>query len=128
MPQFSSQSAAKLATCHPDLQRLFNAVIQTYDCIILEGHRNRTAQEAAFAAGKTELHYPHGNHNKIPSQAVDAMPYPIVWNDTQGIKAFAAFVLATASQLDIPITWGGSWETLVDMPHYELKQQTGDNT
>lgn len=125
MAQFSKKSLAKLDTCHPDLQKLFNEVIKIWDCSILEGHRNREDQEAAFAAGKSQKHWPDGNHNKMPSLAVDVMPYPVIWEDVQGIKAFATHVIATADQLDIPITWGGSWKTLVDMPHYELKS-TGD--
>ena len=29
-------------------------------------------------------------------------------------------ILATAKRLNIKLTWGGSWKTLVDKPHYEL--------
>lgn len=132
MPSFSQASLAQLATCHPDLQKLFNEVIKHWDCTIIEGYRDQAAQEAAFAAGKSKLHYPNGNHNKNPSTAVDAMPYPINWEDINGIKAFAAHVFATASQLDIPLRWGGNWKTyiddthsgLVDMDHFELTQPT----
>lgn len=126
MPVFSQKSLDKLATCHSLLQKLFNEVIKTTDCSIIEGYRNREAQEADYAAGRTKLHWPNGNHNKNPSLAADVMPYPIDWQDVQGIKAFADIVLATAAKLDIAITWGGSWKTLVDMPHYELKQPIGE--
>lgn len=124
MPNFSKKSLAELNSCHPDLQRLFNEVIKTRDCIILEGHRGKEAQEKAFNEGHSKKHYPDGNHNKIPSLAVDVMPYPLDWKDTTGIKDFALFVMATAEKLGIHITWGGDWKTLVDMPHYELKAKT----
>lgn len=132
MPSFSKKSLYQLSTCHPDLQRLFNKVIETWDCTIIEGYRDQASQEAAFRSGKSDKHFPLGNHNKKPSIAVDVMPYPVNWNDVPGIKAFTAHVFATASQLDIPLRWGGNWKTyldnthgeLVDMDHFELTQPT----
>ena len=51
MPKFSKSSLEKLATCHIDLQTLFNEVIKTFDCIVTEGYRNQEDQEKAFASG-----------------------------------------------------------------------------
>ena len=39
MPKFSDKSAARLATCHPDIQAVLNEVIKYRDCTILEGVR-----------------------------------------------------------------------------------------
>lgn len=99
MPSFSKKSKANLATCHPDLQLLFNEVIQQVDCTIIEGHRNQDKQMAAFHTGKSRLPYPHSKHNKVPSLAVDAIFYPIDWDNTQLNLWFAGYVLGRADAL-----------------------------
>jgi len=128
MPSFSKQSKERLATCHPDLQRLFNEVIKHYDCVVLEGHRGEAAQNAAFKAGNSKLKWPHGNHNKLPSLAVDVSPYPVDWKNSKRFYYFSGFVMGLANQMGIKIRWGGDWDSdkdlddngLVDLPHFEL--------
>lgn len=137
MPNFGKESLMKLAECHPELQILFHEVIHYFDCVILVGHRGQADQEAAFASGKTQLHYPMGNHNKIPSMAVDAMPYPLDWNDRDEIHYFAGYVMATAAQLykqgimSYKLRWGGNWKKdndlkdnhFSDFDHFELVKE-----
>src|ERR1700692_337198 len=71
MPMFSQGSFSKLCTCHIDLQTLFYEVIKHFDCIVIEGNRGQSEQDAAFESGYTKLRYPNGKHNAIPSNAVD---------------------------------------------------------
>ena len=134
MPTFSAASEARLATCHPDLQRLFHTVVQETDCTILEGHRGEEAQEKAFREGKSKLRWPNGNHNKKPSKAVDAAPFPLDWHDMDKWLAFAEVVQRHAKELGIALRWGGDWDgkgdrnpsgVLDDLPHYELKDKEG---
>lgn len=128
MPKFGDKSKAELATAHPDLQRLFNEVIKTFDCVVLEGHRGEAAQEEAVRTGKSKIHWPNGNHNKLPSRAVDVAPYPVNWKDTQRFYYFAGYVKGIASTLGLKIRWGGDWDsdtdlhdqTFYDLPHFEL--------
>lgn len=128
MPSFSQVSKDRLATTHPDLQKLFNEIIKDYDCTILCGFRNQADQDKAYAEGRSKLKWPNGNHNKNPSRAVDVMPYPIDWKDTDRICLFAGYVLGTAKQMGINIRWGGDWngnhetkdERFIDSPHFEL--------
>lgn len=128
MRTFGTQSAAKLATCHPDLQKVFNFVIGHYDCTVLEGHRGQEAQDEAFRRGTSKLKWPNGNHNKTPSLAVDVLPYPIDWKDLDRMRLFAGFVLGAASAMGIKLRWGGDWDgdrdmkdqTFHDLPHFEL--------
>jgi len=129
MPTFSKISKDRLATCHDDLQRLFNEVIKHWDCTIVCGHRGKEDQDKAFADGKSKVKWPNGKHNKFPSLAVDVMPYPIDWNDTKRNFAFAGFVLGIATMMGISVRGGhdfdgdhnlnegDSW----DVPHWELK-------
>lgn len=120
MPQFSKASKEKLATCHCDLQKLFNEVIKVADCTIIEGHRGKEAQNKAYAEGKSQLKWPQGRHNKIPSEAVDVVPYPIDWNDIERFKKFALVVKSIAKTLGIKVTHGGDWPRFKDWPHWEL--------
>lgn len=129
MKQFDKMSSAKLDTCHPDLQKLFKVVLQGFDCRIIEGHRNEADQNKAFAAGKSKLKWPNGEHNSIPSRAVDVTPSPIDWNDTARFYYFAGYVKAIAENLSLSIRWGGDWngntqvkdENFKDLVHFELR-------
>lgn len=122
MPTFSQTSLDRLATCHPDLQRLFNDVIQYRDCSILVGHRCEADQDVACATGKSHTPWPTSKHNSEPSMAVDAAPYPLVWEDIQRFKDFADFVMGRAAELGIKIRWGGTFKTLCDLDHFEIDQ------
>lgn len=133
MPSFSARSKEKLLTCHPDLQRLFNKVIESRDCTILCGRRGEEEQNEAFRQGHSRLAYPHSKHNATPSLAVDVAPYfelepHIRWDDTYSFYEFIGYVRAIADELGIRIRSGGDWDndydfadqTFFDLPHFEL--------
>lgn len=138
MPKFSQRSLANLATCHVDIQTLFNEVIKNFDCVITEGYRNQEDQEKAFNAGNSKLHYPHGKHNQKPSRAVDAYPFEekvtVNWKDINRIYYFSGYVMGVAQKLKDEgkmthsIRYGGDWdgdtqvrdETFKDIGHYEI--------
>ena len=130
MPKFSNRSKERLATCHADLQKLFNIVIKTYDCSILEGHRSHARQEELYAQGKSKLRAGLSKHNTSPSRAVDVAPYPINWNDRNRFYHFVGYVKGIADHLGIPIRCGADWDgdhdlkdqTFFDLPHFELKE------
>ncbi len=128
LPHFSKTSQRRLATCDERLQRIFNTVIQRYDCSVLEGHRGKESQEKAFREGKSKARFGQSKHNPFPSRAVDVAPYPIDWNDREYFCHFAGYVKAVADTMGIRIRWGGDWnmnnrstdESFSDMPHFEL--------
>ena len=122
MPHFSKKSKKRLSTCRQELQDIFNEVIKFYDCSILEGHRGQEAQDKYFNEGKSQIKWPHGKHNKIPSLAIDAVPYPIDWTNIKEFCYLAGLVEGIASQMGYKIRWGGRWKSLRDYPHYELKE------
>ena len=121
MYKFGKTSAARLATCHPDLQRLFNEVIKEIDCTILCGHRTEAEQFKAFKEGNSKLLWPNSKHNSNPSMAVDVGPWPLDWNDVKAFEKLAEVVKRKANELNIQIRWGGDWKRFVDRPHWELK-------
>ena len=129
MPHFGKKSKERLATCHEDLQKVFNEVIKVVDCSVLEGHRDERRQEQLFSEGKTKVHYPMGRHNSKPSRAVDVVPYPVDWKDRERFHLFSGFVLGVASGMGITLRWGGDWNMnfrvddnkFDDFPHFELR-------
>jgi peptidoglycan L-alanyl-D-glutamate endopeptidase CwlK len=130
MPKFGKKSMSKLETCHEDLQQVFYQVIKHFDCSVLEGHRGEELQNKYFDEGKSKVKFPKGKHNANPSNAVDVVPWPIDWDDTDRMYYFAGFVKGIAAMLDIPLRWGGDWNDntevkdtgFKDLPHFELKQ------
>lgn len=144
MPTFSEQSEKKLHTCHPELVTLFHEVIKYFDCTVAEGYRGEAEQNKAFDEGKSKLKWPHGNHNKLPSMAVDVYPYPVKLNPENKREAeiykwrmayFAGQVKAIARRLKeegkmkFDLIWGCDWDDdtelsdhdFFDFPHFELR-------
>ena len=130
MPRFGSRSKKRLATCDDRLQGLFKEVVKHFDCSVIQGHRGKADQNNAFDEGRSKLRYPDGNHNAVPSKAVDVAPYPIDWSDRDRFHYFSGFVLGIASQMGLKIRWGGDWDrdTQVkdnkfdDLPHFEIRE------
>tara|TARA_R110002012_G_scaffold213061_1_gene384144 strand:- start:158 stop:556 length:399 start_codon:yes stop_codon:yes gene_type:complete len=130
MPSFGPKSKSNLGEAHPDLQKLFKKVVETYDCAVIEGYRGQEEQNSAYHSGKSKLKYPKSKHNRQPSLAVDVVPYPVDWEDTKQFYHFAGFVQGIAEEMGISLRWGGDWnsnrlfedQSFHDLPHYELMQ------
>lgn len=133
MHKFSEHSLARLATCHPDLQRLAIEVIKEVDCTVVCGHRCEADQRHDYETGASKKDWPDSKHNSMPSMAIDLAPYiqghGIPWSDHMAFVAFAATVLRVAKRIGVAIRWGGDWngngdrkdQTFHDLPHFELK-------
>lgn len=122
MYSFSPASRKNLDECHPDLQMIMHRAIEIVDFSIICGHRNKEDQNAAYDAGTSKLKWPGSSHNIFPSNACDAIPYPVDWDDKTGFYFLAGVITACADQFGIPIVWGGTYENFFDGPHYELKK------
>ena len=150
MPEFSEKSKAHLKTCRPELQRVFNFVVQYFDCSVISGRRGEIEQEELFKAKLSNAHFGESPHNWGESFAADVVPYPVDWRaeadviaavnsgDPQYIAAafeslerfyhFAGFVLGVAANMNISLKWGGDWDRdyhfsdnrFNDLPHFEL--------
>jgi peptidoglycan L-alanyl-D-glutamate endopeptidase CwlK len=138
MPSFGTKSRERLDTCEERLQRVLERVVVGFDCTVLEGHRGQAAQDAAFASGASQKRWPDGNHNAVPSRAVDAAPWPVDWGEEGDAKRrqaavrrfylFAGYVLGVATELGVALRWGGDWDgdrdladqTFNDLVHFEL--------
>ena len=130
MPRFGRKSKERLASCDPQLQKVFNEVIKYVDCSVLEGHRGKERQNRFYDENKSKVRYPDGRHNANPSLAVDVTPYPVDWEDRERQTLFAGFVLGIALGLGVRLRWGGDWDMdfdvqdnkFDDFPHFELKK------
>ena len=148
MPKFGIESLTNLAECHPDLQRLFEKVIEAWDCSIVDGKRTLAEQAKNVAKGVSKTM--DSKHLQQPdgySHAVDAVPYPQPdWNAVEksiaAVKhldptlqifrfyAFSGFVAGVAHAMGIPVRQGVDWDgdrdygdhSFIDLPHTELKK------
>ena len=134
MPRFGRRSNLNLHTCHPDLQRLFRAVVKDYDCSVLWGHRNEDQQNEMYLAipPVTKVQYPDSKHNSLPSMAVDVAPWLNggVCYEPRQCYDFAGFVKCKAIELGINLRRGADWDgdgdindqTFRDIIHFEIEE------
>lgn len=139
MPAFSQTSLVKLATAHPKLQEIAHEVIKVIDHTIMQGHRNKADQDKAFAEGKSKLKWPDGNHNSVPSKALDVAPVyfdagksQIDWKDLAAFGRLMGAYQMVAYQKGIKLRFGLDWdgdfrtvdrdptEDFLDAPHVEI--------
>ena len=128
--QFSKISEQRLSTCHEDLQKLMNRVVEKLDISIVCGHRGEKDQNEAVKNGLSKLTYPNSKHNRLPSEAVDLAFWDgkkISWDEKQA-SYVAGYTQAMADDMGIAIRLGGDWnrdrnvtnEKFIDLPHVEL--------
>lgn len=123
-----SVSKVKLSTCHPELVRLIVMVSKGIDegdldyagvgdISVICGHREKAEQDKAVADGASETPWPRSKHNRIPSDAVDVVPFPIDWTDPAWVKkldTLHAYIAGVAQGIEIDL-YDISW----DRPHIQ---------
>lgn len=116
MPAFGLESMARLATCDERIKRVFERVVLSRDCTVLEGHRGAQAQARAVAEGLCTEPWPSSPYNRYPSLAIRVAPHPYDPTDLPAIHGFAGFVQGVAEIMATPLYWGGP-----DRPtHFEI--------
>ena len=129
---FGMSSNEKLSQCDHRLVKVAERVIKVMDFKVLEGHRDQATQDKYFKEGKSKLKWPNGKHNKLPSLAIDVVPYPVDFSDKP--KAIARFYLLgglflmAANELGIKLRCGFDWDgdfdlnenQFDDLGHFEL--------
>jgi hypothetical protein len=129
--KYGQHSMTQVATLHPDLQKVFYRVLGYHDHKVLEGSRDEQTQNRDYADGSSHLQWPNSKHNVLPSNAVDVLPFKggkeIDWDDLFSWYYFAGIVLGIAFELNIPLIWGGDWnsnhsfkdQNFNDLGHFE---------
>lgn len=134
----SKTSRTRLATCHPDIVVLTEAVAEDEDVIVIEGARTLERQKQLIKEGKSSLKKPeNGKHIVTPekplSDAIDMAPAPLDWKDTKRFYSFGEKVLKKARELKdaglitSEFRWGGDWDRdgdytdqkFFDLVHFE---------
>lgn len=83
MYSFSEKSKKKISTMHPDLQGILYDAIEMMDLTIVYGYRGEAEQNEAYDSGHSKLRFPQSDHNRMPSDAADVIPYPEKWGATR---------------------------------------------
>ena len=130
MPAFSQKSLDRLFTCDRRLVDICIDAIKIYDFAVICGHRDKSAQDKAFADGFSKLKFPNSKHNQRPSLAVDLAPWiggRIPWESRSEFKKMAGIILECAKARNIKLRWGGDFnmngkedDSFIDMPHFEI--------
>ncbi|MFY2599466.1 M15 family metallopeptidase [Achromobacter xylosoxidans] len=122
----SLRSLDRLSGVHPDLVAVVKLAIQrtTVDFTVIEGLRTAERQRELVAQGasQTQNSY-HLKQADGYGHAVDLAPLvggAIPWDDWAQFRALADTVKACASELGVPVEWGGDWKTFKDGPHFQI--------
>lgn len=128
---FSKRSLDNLKGVHPKLVEVMTKVLEysEYDFVVTEGLRELARQKQLVAEGKSKtLKSYHLKQSDGYGHAVDVaalVPTPggkstVSWDLKYYAKINEA-VQKAASELGAKITWGGSWKTFVDSPHFQIE-------
>ena len=123
MYRLGQRSLDRLKGVHPDLVKVVKRAIEitTVDFTVLEGLRTPERQKVLYESGaSTTL-----NSRHITGHAVDLGAWvddQVDWSWPLYSKIASAMKLA-ASELNVPITWGGDWKSFKDGPHFELQRK-----
>jgi peptidoglycan L-alanyl-D-glutamate endopeptidase CwlK len=121
--KLGKRSIERLQGVHPDLVRVVERAIDLtpVDFTVLEGLRSPERQQTLVASGASQTL----NSRHITGHAVDLG----AWVDNQVDWSWPLYtkianaMKAAATELGIPIVWGGDWKTFKDGPHFELDRR-----
>ena len=131
MNVFGPKSRKALSSADYRLQELAHIVLKIKDHSIIKGHRGQVEQDKAYASGASELFWPNGKHNGIPSKAIDVQTYPRPETE-QKLKEEQLYLLGLyvgiASEMGITLRSGADFDrdgqttdsTFFDGFHVEL--------
>ena len=123
MFKLGKKSIERLQGVHTDLVRVVERAIDLtpVDFTVLEGLRSPERQQTLVASGASQTL----NSRHITGHAVDLG----AWVDNQVDWSWPLYhqianaMKAAATELGIPIVWGGDWKTFKDGPHFELDRR-----
>jgi peptidoglycan L-alanyl-D-glutamate endopeptidase CwlK len=121
--KFSARSTRNLKGVHPDLVRvaLRAIAITDLDFGVTEGLRTVERQRELLAAGASRTM----NSRHLTGHAIDVVALiggEVRW-DWPLYARLALHFKKAASEVGVPIVWGGDWKTFRDGPHYELPRK-----
>lgn len=122
MYQLSLRSLSRLKGVHTDLVLVVSRAIQLskYDFGVLEGLRSEERQRKLYNSGKSQTM----KSKHLVGLAVDLVAYDenghVTW-DMHYYRKINMSMQQAAEELGVSITWGGSWISFQDGPHWQLE-------
>ncbi len=118
--KLGKRSLSNLEGVHPDLVKVVNRAIELtqVDFTVIEGLRTKERQAQLLKEKKTTTK----NSRHLTGHAVDLAAWvdgTVSW-DWKHYYKIAEAVKQAASELKIPIEWGGDWKRFKDAPHWQL--------
>jgi peptidoglycan L-alanyl-D-glutamate endopeptidase CwlK len=119
--KLNATSIRRMAGVDPRLVAVMKAAreISPIPFEITEGLRTRERQVYLVRTGKSRTM----NSYHLRGKAVDVVAMPggkVSWNLADYRKINAA-VQKAAKKASVTITWGGSWKSIVDGPHFQIE-------
>ncbi|MEY4564038.1 MAG: Peptidoglycan L-alanyl-D-glutamate endopeptidase CwlK precursor [Pseudomonadota bacterium] len=121
------RSETCIASLLPEVQPLARALVQKaaqngIQIKVISGLRSFAEQDALYAKGRTtagpkvtNARAGHSNHNFGMAFDVGVFERSAYVPDSPKYKAVGAL------GMDLGLEWGGSWTTIVDQPHFQLR-------
>jgi peptidoglycan L-alanyl-D-glutamate endopeptidase CwlK len=93
------------------------------------GKRTAAEQKVLFDKGFSQKDGTIKKSYHQSGNAVDLVPYidgKLTWENKQAFKDINKAVLEAWTEMNIKdwtLTWGGTWTTFVDLPHYQITKK-----
>lgn len=124
--KLGTKSLSNLKGVHPDLIKVVKRAIELTECdfTITEGLRTKERQAQLLKEKKTTT----SNSRHLTGHAVDLAAWVIPEGSDTGTVSWdwkyyyiiEKAMKQAASELKIPIEWGGDWKSFKDAPHWQL--------
>ena len=144
--KFSQASLNRLATVHPDMQKVAKRAIELspIDFSITQGRRTLDEQKRLYGKGRTAAQCRAAGvpidyalpmekkvtwtlqSNHLSGNAIDVAPFvngKLEYDDNGKLGLWPKIAKAfkdAARELGVSIEWGGDWKKTTDRPHFEL--------
>jgi len=118
-----AKSLNNLKQAHPLLQKVvqqFQIDFPNVQFQINDAQRGRAEQEQAYRNKTSRAHFGQSAHNYKPAVALDIYVKPVQFAKWAPYQMFAKEFLSSAAKVGVSLTWGGSWTSIKDGPHFEL--------
>jgi len=111
--RFGRNSRRQLSTADGRLQDIAHIVLKIKDHAVIKGHRTQREQHTAFIEGHSDLDWPNGKHNALPSLSIDVQTHPVPQTE-QELREEQLYLLGlymgVAYMKGIPIRMGSDWD------------------
>ena len=121
------RSEKTIATLLPEVRPLARALVQKaaqngIQIKILSGLRTYAEQEALYAQGRTKPGNKVTNARGGYSNHNFGIAFDVgVFEGTKYLGESPKYKAVGALGMDLGLEWGGSWKTIVDQPHFQLR-------